>query len=145
MLREYLEAMRALWTQEEAEYHGEFVNFGPSWAWPKPVHSRTSRSSSAPAGTEKNFDWIARTADGWITTPRDTTSRPVKLLHDTWAAAGRDGPRRSSRWTSSPTPTSSPAGRELGVTEVLFGLPDSSPDEIAGYIERLAGKLNSLV
>ena len=46
MLREYLEAMRALWTQEEAEYDGEFVKFGPSWAWPKPV-SRTSRCWSA--------------------------------------------------------------------------------------------------
>jgi len=39
MLREYLEAMRALWTQEEASYDGEFVNFGPSWAWPKPIQS----------------------------------------------------------------------------------------------------------
>jgi len=37
MLREYIEAMRALWTQEEAAYDGEFVKFGPSWAWPKPV------------------------------------------------------------------------------------------------------------
>src|SRR4030088_1184400 len=36
-LREYIEAMRALWTQEEAAYDGEFVKFGPSWAWPKPV------------------------------------------------------------------------------------------------------------
>ena len=39
MLREYIEAMRALWTQEEAEFDGEFVKFGPSWAWPKPVQS----------------------------------------------------------------------------------------------------------
>ena len=36
MLREYLEAMRALWTQDEAAYDGEFVKFGASWAWPKP-------------------------------------------------------------------------------------------------------------
>ena len=37
VLREYIEAMRALWTQEEASYEGEFVSFGPSWAWPKPA------------------------------------------------------------------------------------------------------------
>ncbi|MEO8815351.1 MAG: LLM class F420-dependent oxidoreductase, partial [Mycobacterium sp.] len=30
---------------------------------------------------------------------------------------------------------------ELGVTEVLFGLPDRSPDEVAAYVERLAAKL----
>ena len=34
---EYVEAMRALWTEEEAAYDGEFVSFGPSWAYPKPV------------------------------------------------------------------------------------------------------------
>jgi alkanesulfonate monooxygenase SsuD/methylene tetrahydromethanopterin reductase-like flavin-dependent oxidoreductase (luciferase family) len=72
MLREYLEAMRALWTQEEASYAGEFVNFGPSWAWPKPVQPHIPILVGA-AGTEKNFRWIARTADGWITTPRDVS------------------------------------------------------------------------
>ena len=91
MLREYIEAMRALWTQEEAAYDGEFVKFGLSWAWPKPVQSHIPVLVGA-AGNEKNFKWIARSADGWITTPRDfDIDEPVKLLQDTWAAAGRDG------------------------------------------------------
>jgi hypothetical protein len=34
---------------------------------------------------------------------------------------------------------------DLGVTEVLFGLPDKSEAEVAGYVERLAGKLAALV
>ena len=106
MLREYLEAMRALWTEEEASYDGEFVKFGPSWAWPKPVQSHIPVLVGA-AGTEKNFKWIARSADGWITTPRDfDIDEPVKLLQDTWAAAGRTARRRSSHWISSRTPTS---------------------------------------
>jgi hypothetical protein len=29
----------------------------------------------------------------------------------------------------------------IGVTEVAFGLPDRSPDEVAGYLGRLAGRL----
>lgn len=37
MTRERLEAMKALWTQEEAEYHGDLVNFEKSWQYPKPV------------------------------------------------------------------------------------------------------------
>lgn len=37
VLREYLEAMRALWTMDEASYQGRFVGFGPSWAYPKPA------------------------------------------------------------------------------------------------------------
>ena len=35
--RERIEAMKAIWTQNKAEYHGEFVNFDPMMTWPKPV------------------------------------------------------------------------------------------------------------
>ena len=37
LLRERIEAMKAIWTQDAAEYHGEFVDFDPIWSWPKPV------------------------------------------------------------------------------------------------------------
>jgi len=37
LLRERVEAVKAIWTQDEAEYHGELVDFGPMWCWPKPV------------------------------------------------------------------------------------------------------------
>jgi probable F420-dependent oxidoreductase len=37
LMRERVEAMTAIWTQDEAEYHGEFVDFDPLWSWPKPV------------------------------------------------------------------------------------------------------------
>ena len=37
LLREHVLAMKALWTQEEAEFHGEMVDFGPTWSYPKPA------------------------------------------------------------------------------------------------------------
>src|SRR6476659_2079077 len=37
LMRERIEAMKAIWTSDVAEYHGEHVNFDPMWAWPKPV------------------------------------------------------------------------------------------------------------
>jgi probable F420-dependent oxidoreductase len=37
LLREKTEAIKAIWTQDESEYHGDMVNFGPMWCWPKPV------------------------------------------------------------------------------------------------------------
>ena len=145
MLREYLEAMRALWTQEEAEYHGEFVDFGPSWAFPKPVQAHVPVLVGA-AGTEKNFKWIARSADGWITTPRDfNIDEPVKLLQDTWAAAGREGAPQIVALDFKPDPEKLAHWRDLGVTEVLFGLPDKPEAEVGAYVERLAGKLAQLV
>jgi len=145
VLREYIEAMRALWTQEEASFEGEFVNFGLSWAWPKPVQSHIPVLVGA-AGNEKNFKWIARSADGWITTPRDfDIDTPVKLLQDTWAAAGRDGAPQIVALDFKPVPEKLAHWAELGVTEVLFGLPDKSQDEVAAYVERLAGKLAAAV
>jgi probable F420-dependent oxidoreductase len=36
LMRERILAMKALWTEEEAEYHGEMVNFDPVWSYPKP-------------------------------------------------------------------------------------------------------------
>ena len=141
MLREYLEAMRALWTQDEASYEGEFVDFGPSWAWPKPIQSHIPVLVGA-AGTEKNFQWIARSADGWITTPKDLDiDTPVKLLQDTWGAGGRDGAPQIVALDFTPDPDKLACWAELGVTEVLFGLPDRGAAEVARYVERLAGKL----
>ena len=36
IVREHLAAMEAIWSADEAEYHGEFVDFEPMWSWPKP-------------------------------------------------------------------------------------------------------------
>ena len=73
-LREYVEAMRALWTQEEAAYDGEFVKFGPCWAFPKPVQAHVPLIIGAGGGS-KTFGWIARHADGWMTTPGEQDIR----------------------------------------------------------------------
>jgi len=98
------------------------------------------------AGNEKNFKWIARSADGWITTPRDfDIDEPVKLLQDSWAAAGRDGVPQIVALDFKPDPEKLARWADLGVTEVLFGLPDRSEAEVASYVERLAGKLAALV
>src|ERR1700748_3037414 len=126
MLREYIEAMRALWSAEEASYDGEFGTFGPSSGWPKAIQPRV-RVVVGAAGNEKNLKWIARSADGWITTPRDfDIDEPVKLLQDTWAAAGRDGGPQIVAPDFKPAPEKRAHCAELGVTEVLFGLPDKS-------------------
>jgi probable F420-dependent oxidoreductase len=120
MLREYIEAMRELWTQEEASYAGEFVNFGPSWAWPKPVQSHVPVLVGA-AGTEKNFTWIARSADGWITTPRDfDIDAPVRQLREIWGEAGRQGDPQIVALDFKPVPEKLEHWAQIGVTEVTY-------------------------
>ena len=74
-----------------------------------------------------------------------SSDEPVKLLQDTWAAAGRDGAPQIVALDFKPDPEKLAHWRELGVTEVLFGLPDRSEADVAAYVERLAGKLAALV
>lgn len=141
MLREYLEAMRALWTADEAEYHGEFVDFGTSWAWPKPPQGSIPTLVGA-AGNEKNFRWIARSADGWITTPgEEDIAGSVALLRKIWADAGRAGDPQVVVLDVKPIPERLDHFRDLGVTTVLYGVPDDSVDRATGYLAKLAGKV----
>src|SRR5215217_7160986 len=91
VLKEYVEAMRALWTEEEAAYDGEFVTFGASWAYPKPTQSHIPLIIGA-GGGPKTFEWIARTADGWMTTPIETdTAAKAALLRYLDKLASRMG------------------------------------------------------
>lgn len=143
VLREYLEAMRALWTQEEAAYQGDYVSFGPSWAYPKPA--REVPVLIGAAGTEKTFGWIAKSADGWITTPGETdvTDR-LALLHRIWDEAGREGKPRVVALDFKPDADRLTDWAAAGVTDVLYGLPDKPEPEVRAYLERLAGKLAAL-
>ncbi|MFE3794055.1 LLM class F420-dependent oxidoreductase [Nocardia tengchongensis] len=144
VLREYIEAMRALWTQDEASYHGEHVAFGPSWAWPKPAQAHIPVLIGA-AGTERTFGWIARSGDGWITTPTETDiSARLALLHKIWADAGRPGKPRVVALDFKPDGAKLAQWAAHGVTDVLYGLPDRSEGEALDYLDRLAVKLTEL-
>jgi alkanesulfonate monooxygenase SsuD/methylene tetrahydromethanopterin reductase-like flavin-dependent oxidoreductase (luciferase family) len=91
VLREYIEAMRALWTQEEAAYDGEFVKFGPCWAFPKPAQAHVPLIVGA-GGGPKTLAWIARHADGWMTTPGEQDiAGKAAALRQAWAAENRPG------------------------------------------------------
>ncbi|MFE3321216.1 TIGR03619 family F420-dependent LLM class oxidoreductase [Nocardia sp. NPDC059195] len=141
VLRENLDAMRALWSQEEAEFAGDFVKFGPSWSWPKPVRAGVPVLLGA-GGTEKSFGWLAANADGWITTPTEgDLGAKVELLHRVWKDAGREGTPRVIALAGRHDAEQLARWADLGVTEVVFGLPDKSADDVRGYLGHLGGKL----
>ncbi|MET8654485.1 LLM class F420-dependent oxidoreductase [Nocardia aurea] len=141
VLREYLEAMRALWSEDEAGYSGEYVRFGPSWAWPKPP-KRSVPVLIGAAGTERTFRWIAESADGWITTPGETdvTGR-LESLQRIWREAGRTGRPRVVALDLKPDKARLSEWAAAGVTDVLYGLPDKSDSDVRAYLDRLSGKL----
>ncbi|MFE7384452.1 LLM class F420-dependent oxidoreductase [Streptomyces zhihengii] len=64
LMRERVLAMKALWTEEQAEFHGEFVSFDPVYSWPKPVqrpHPPVMVGGNHPAAVERVLDY----GDDW--------------------------------------------------------------------------------
>lgn len=66
-VHEYVEAMRALWTDDEATFHGEFVSFERAWAWPKPATLPRVLLGASPG--PRTFEAIADWGDGWFPVP----------------------------------------------------------------------------
>jgi probable F420-dependent oxidoreductase len=65
LLRERTEAIKAIWADEVAEYHGEMVDFGPMWSWPKPVQKPHPPVILGGSGS-KILERVVRYADGWM-------------------------------------------------------------------------------
>ncbi|OEJ27970.1 LLM class F420-dependent oxidoreductase [Streptomyces agglomeratus] len=64
LLRERVLAMKALWTEEKAEFHGDFVDFDPVFSWPKPVqapHPPVMVGGNHPAAVERVLEF----GDDW--------------------------------------------------------------------------------
>ncbi|HTT75498.1 MAG TPA: LLM class F420-dependent oxidoreductase [Candidatus Binataceae bacterium] len=69
LMRERIEAMKAIWTQDEPAYRGKFVNFDPIWCYPKPVQKPWPpiiMGGQAPAAMRAAIAY----ADGWMPTVR---------------------------------------------------------------------------
>jgi probable F420-dependent oxidoreductase len=65
ILRERILAMKQIWTQENAEYHGEFVDFDPIWSWPKPAQQPHPPILIGGDGA-RTFDRVLEYGDGWM-------------------------------------------------------------------------------
>ncbi len=88
LLRERVEAVKAIWTTDPAEYHGDMVDFGPLWSFPKPVqkpHPPVILGGSGPKVLER----VVRYADGWMPNRGDVVER-IPELQRMAKAAGRD-------------------------------------------------------
>jgi probable F420-dependent oxidoreductase len=141
-LREYVEAMRALWTQDVAAYEGRFVSFGGSWAYPKPVQEHFPVLVGA-GGTDRTFTWLAAHADGWITTPYETDlDDQISLLNKHWAEAGRVGQPYVVALGGRADPPRVEHLASLGVDEVVIGLPDKEEPEVLAFIAKMGARLH---
>lgn len=95
--REKVLAMKELWTQDEASFPGEFVDFSPSWQWPKPIQQ--PHPPIWVGGGRSTMKHAVEWGDGWM--PIEGVMPVAKMTRDIRtmaAAAGRDPAELTSGW-----------------------------------------------
>jgi probable F420-dependent oxidoreductase len=140
VLRERVLAMKEIWTKEEAEYHGEFVNFDRIWSHPKPVQKPHPPVIMGGDG-KTTFDRVVEFGDGWmpILRPKVNPVERIPLLRDRLKAAGRDP--NSVPISLFFAPPKKPALDELasaGIDRAIFGLPSEPRDKILPRLDAYA-------
>jgi probable F420-dependent oxidoreductase len=142
LMRERLEAMKAIWTQSKAEYHGKFVDFGPMMTWPKPVqkpHPPILMGGNFPHGAKRAIAW----ADAWM----PHASRPdypdvVEFLprfRQMAAEAGREPDALPVTVFGTPLdPDRIARHRDAGVARTCVSLASEKADKILPELDRWA-------
>jgi len=92
ILRETAEAMRRLWTEEEAGYSGEFVNFPPVRLFPKPIQQPHPPIYLGIHDPRYALRRVVRYADGWCPgdLPAAEAKRAIAEVKRLAEASGRD-------------------------------------------------------
>ena len=146
VLRERLLAMRSIWTEEEAEFHGQFVDFDPIWAYPKPAQPGGPKVL---LGAASRWTWrrIAEYADGWMPiyqNPERAAMAPidyaqgVRQTKAAWAEAGRQGEPDFTVFAATGNRRQLEALIEMGFNRIVFGLPAAAADEVLPLLDRYA-------
>ncbi len=141
-MREQIEAMKAIWTQSEPEYHGEIVDFPKMRTWPKPV-----QQPHPPVIVGGAFPHSARRAirygDGWV----PHASRPqypdvtefLPQFRQMAAAAGRSPETVPvTVFGVAEDPDRLKLYRDRGIARAVVSLPSAKADEILPVLDRWA-------
>ena len=139
VMRERIEAMQAIWRDEEASYHGEFVNFDKIWSWPKPLQ-KPHPPIILGGNREGAMQRAVRYGDEWMpsmTTGITGMGEKVRRLNGLAAAAGRD-PLPVGLFHAPDDPASLEQLIRDGVTRFSFLLPTAGADEVLPYLDQLA-------
>ena len=131
LVTERLKAIRALWADEQAEFHGEFVGFDPVFSWPKPV--RKPHPPIYIGGGAAGFDRIAEVGDGWLALPFHDVGPMLEQLRE---KAGWDVPVTVLDIEHDPGKLTELA--EVGVQRVLLELPTMPEAESLHELDRCA-------
>jgi probable F420-dependent oxidoreductase len=139
VVREHLGAMEAIWSREQAEFHGEFVDFGPSWSWPKPVQQPRVRTLVGGGAHASVFAAVVALADGWLPIGGGGLAEALPRLRARAEEAGRD----PASLAVVPFGTIADKAKlehyaRLGVEEVVLRVRAGDEASVRGQLEALA-------
>ncbi|MFQ5519966.1 MAG: LLM class F420-dependent oxidoreductase [Candidatus Methylomirabilia bacterium] len=146
LLRERVLAMKEIWTKEEPEFHGQFVNFDPIWSYPKPVqkpHPPVILGVNVP----KARQMVAEYCDGWLplAARAGDLATGVADLRRRTEQAGRDPNSVTvSVYGAKPEEAAVRDYEKAGVERAVFGLPPADRDTVLPLLDQYA-KLIKLI
>lgn len=145
LMEEKIQAMQAIWTQEEAAFHGKHVNFDPMWSYPKPVQKP---HPPVILGGETKFTMrrIVKYCDGWLPRARHNYDvlAGVSQLSQIAAEEGRDmSTIQVNVFGASSDADLLKSYRDAGITRAILPLPSETADKILPRLDRYAALLQS--
>jgi probable F420-dependent oxidoreductase len=141
LLRERIEAMKAIWTEKQAEYHGEHVRFDPIYAWPKPAqkpHPPIHVGGAFPGGMRRAIKY----GDGWIPI-LGRGGDDLAALAPRFRAAATEAGRNPdtleiSAYGCPPEKDVLTRLRDAGFSRAIFFLPPAKEDVLLPLLDRQA-------
>ena len=146
LLRERVQAMKEIWSNEVAQFNGELVKFDPIWSYPKPVQKGGPPillGSEAKRGPERAVAYC----DGWMPINRkpEQLAEGLKALREAADRAGRKF--ESLQLGLFAAPGKEDAARrvmEMGFTHLIFGLPPAKADKVLPLLDQYAALAEKL-
>jgi probable F420-dependent oxidoreductase len=139
LVRERVEAMKEIWTNDPAEYHGEMVDFDPIWSKPKPVqapHPPIHVGGTSPYGPRR----AARYGNGWMPiNGRGDMLDELPVLAEECEKNGRDvNEIELSLYYAPPDAGEAARHAEAGIARFIFGLPPADADVLLPMLDDMA-------
>ncbi len=145
IVREKVKAMREIWTQEEAEYHGDYVNFDRMWSYPKPV-----QAGGPPVWLGAQSSWayprVIDYCDGWMPIGfMPGLEQGIDTLRQECDKAGKDFAALDKAIFAAPTDeTRSAELLKCGYTHLMYPLPSGQRDQVLPLLDKYAAMANRL-
>ena len=140
VVREKVLACKALWTEDEASFHGDYVNFESSWAWPKPVQRPHPPIVIGASPTPRHFEHIIEYGDAWMPIEgRFEIDQSWVDLRRAAADAGRDpSTLRLGVFNAKADLAHLEHLREIGTSWIALGLPPLDRDAALAKMDEYA-------